>query len=190
MGRFLAFSVLLAFAGLTVVSCQVQFPCNHFLRNFPSLAPLFQHCLCSHENSTDVIPKVATPVSAPRNECESGQKIPGVRYHYGFSCNGPGCDVCPVVNTTVFVCKTDCVYVNGSEVIPIENATYIQVSRNQCRSEYAFPAKQYLVAVGGFECNETWCRQCEDKWIPRYICKRIFSITDNNERILMSSDSR
>ena len=31
--EMVSFSVLLAFAGLTVVSCQVQFPCDHFLRN-------------------------------------------------------------------------------------------------------------------------------------------------------------
>ena len=158
-----------------------HFPSSSFkkLRGLCTFQVLFIYSFCSffitgqcrYENSTDVIPKVATPVSAPRNECESGLKIPGIRYHYGFSCNGPGCDVCPVVNTTVFVCKTDCLYVNSSDVILIENATYIRVPRNQCRSEYAFPAKQYLVAVGGFECNETWCSQCEDKWIPRYICK-------------------
>ena len=149
------------------------FQCAVFT-HFEEICSFFITGQCRYENSTDVIPKVATPVSAPRNECESGQKIPGIRYHYGFSCNGPGCDVCPVVDTTVFVCTTDCLYVNSSEVIPIENATSIRVSRNQCRSEYAFPAKQYLVAVGGFECNETWCSQCEDKWIPRYICKNKF----------------
>ena len=165
------------------------FQCAVFT-HFEEICSFFITGQCRYENSTDVIPKVAKPVSAPRNECESGQKIPGIRYHYGFSCNGPGCDVCPVVNTTVFVCITDCLYVNSSEVIPIENASSIQVPRNQCRSEYAFPAKQYLVAVGGFECNETWCSQCENKWIPRYICKRIrinfsnVSITDKNKRIL------
>ena len=112
------------------------------------------------------------PISVPRNECESGLKIPGIRQQHGVSCSAPGCDVCPVRYVSEFVCKTDCLYVNGSDVILIENATSIRVPRNQCRSEYAFPAaKQYIVAVGGFDCNETWCSQCENKWIIRYICK-------------------
>ena len=87
------------------------------------------------------------PISVPRNECESGLKIPGIRQQHGVSCSAPGCDVCPVRYVSEFVCKTDCVYVNGSDVIPIENATSIRVPRNQCRSEYAFPAKQYLVVL-------------------------------------------
>ena len=175
MGRFFAFSVLLAFAGLTVVSCQVQFPCDHFLRNLPSLAPLFQHCLCRYENSSEVIPIAGPPISVPRSECESGVKIPGILYQNGVSCSAPGCDVCPVKNVSEFVCKPDCLYLNGSDVIPIENATSIRVLPNQCRSEYAFPARQYLVAVGGFECNGTWCSQCENKSTSHYICKRIIS---------------
>ena len=172
MGRFFAFSVLLAFAGFTVVSCQVQFPCDHFLRTFLSWSSLFQHCLCRYENSMNVIPMAGPPISVPRSECESGVKIPGILQQHGVSCNAPGCDVCPVKNVSVFVCKPDCLYLNGSDVILVEDAASIRVPRNQCRSGYAFPAaKQYLVAVEGFECNETWCSQCENKWIPQYMCK-------------------
>ena len=152
------------------MSCQVQFPCDHFLRIFLSLSSLFQHCQCRYENSI----LAGAPISVPRSECESGVKIPGTLHQNGVSCNATGCDECPDRNVSVFVCKTDCRYVNSWDMIEIENATSVRVPPNQCRSEYAFPAaNQYLVAVEGFECNETWCSQCENKWIPSYICKRM-----------------
>ena len=120
----------------------------------------------------DVIPLAGPPISVPRSECESGVKIPGILQQHGVSCNATGCDECPDRNVSVFVCKTDCHYVNSWDMIEIDNATSVQVPRNQCRSRYAFQAaKLYLVADGGFECNETWCNQCENKWILQYMCK-------------------
>ena len=102
--EMVSFSVLLAFAGLTVVSCQVQFPCDHFLRIFLSWSSLFQHCQCQYENSVDVIPLAGPPISVPRSECKSGVKIPGILYQNGVLCNATGCDECPDRNVSEWFC--------------------------------------------------------------------------------------
>ena len=119
------------------------------------------------------LPNVSA-VQVPRNECESGLKIQGVRYQYGTGmqeCNTSGCDNCTEKQEVAFVCKTDCSYVNGSDVMPVENAASVKVPRNQCVSGRTIPAQQYLVADGGYECNETQCKQCENKWKSYHICK-------------------
>lgn len=69
------------------------------------------------------------------------------------------------------MCKTDCHYMNGSDITPVENAATVRVPRNQCESGYAIPAQQYLVAIEGYECPQNQCRQCEDEWRAHYICK-------------------
>ena len=71
----------------------------------------------------------------------------------------------------MFGCVNECQYVNATNVTQVENARPVRVPRNQCESQYAVPAEQYLEAVGGYECNETQCTPCEDTMITNYICK-------------------
>ena len=141
----------------------------------------FQHCECRYGNWTDVIPLEDTPpVAVPRNECESGLKILGVRYQHatgGEQCDSNGCVPCTDRQENTTVCKTDCQYVAGSDVMPVEGVLSVKVPRNQCESGWAIPAQQYLLAVGGYKCNKTSCRVCEDKYNTElYICKYIYNI--------------
>ena len=178
MGQLLVLA-LLVFSGLTLTACQVQFSCDSFLRRFPSLSVFFQHCECHYGNWTDVIPLENTSaLVVPQTECESGLKILGIRYQYATggesSCNSTGCVPCTDRQENATICKTDCQYVTGSDVMPLEGALSVEVPRNQCESGWAIPAQQYLLAVGGYECNQTSCRECEDKWNTQlYICKYI-----------------
>ena len=133
-----------------------------------------EHCQCQYGNWSDLVPQSGVqPIPVNHSECKSGGKAPSVRYQYGHSCDDPGCDVCPVKQEVVFECVSECQYVNNTNVTHIENKTLVRVPESQCESQYAVPAEQYLEAVGGYECNETHCRPCENKTITHYICKNV-----------------
>ena len=177
MGHLYPLAVL-AIACFELAKCQVQFPCDHILRHFPGLSGFFEHCLCQYGDWSDVVPLAHVQlIPVPRNECASGMKnVTGVRYQYGHSCDDPGCDVCPVKQEVMFECVSECQYVNTRNVIHIENARPVRVPQNQCESQYALPAEQYLEAVGGYECDETHCRPCENTTITHFICKLLVSV--------------
>lgn len=170
--------IIAASLAATVTNGQVQFPCNHILRQFPSLSSLFEHCECRYGNWTTVVPHPnTTAVPVDRTLCESGLKIRGVRYRHatgGQQCNTTGsCGDCTDMKEETWACKTDCSYYgNGTDVVVLDGEVVVTVPRNQCRSGKAVPGRQFLLALSGYECNnESICKNCEDKWMDVYVCK-------------------
>ena len=127
MGRSLA-AMLLTQSCFALVQCQVQYPCDSFLRQFPSLSSFFQHCECRYGNGRKLFLSSAVRVS--RSELQ----IPGVSFQHatgGERCTASGCVPCEDRRETAYVCKTDCRYVNGSDVTPVEGAATVRVARRQ-----------------------------------------------------------
>ena len=109
MGCFLAIT-LLAFAGFTVVTCQVQLPCNSVLRQYPSLWIYFQHCECTYSgNFTELVTLAnATIHFVPSNQCESEIAVSARGFEEakgGYECDGEVCVQCAGRWNDTYLCK-------------------------------------------------------------------------------------
>ena len=172
-----------------LVSARVTFPCNHPLRLNPSLSFFFEHCNCNYGEWSEVRPLMNAPaVRTSRQECDTGLKIPiGIRYQLaieGSNCSvdGTECEACVDKQELMYICATTCRYENVSDVRSVVSPETlghtVNVPRNQCESEYVYPAGRYMRALSGYHCIGIRCMPCEDKWEDLYICKTIILICD------------
>ena len=130
---------------------------------------------CRYSNWThDMIPYVnATPVTVPRNHCKSELALFGERRQTaisGYECNGTVCKECQDKRKEGFLCISNCHYSNWTNIIPYVNGTSEMVPRNQCRSELALFGERWQMAISGYECDGTVCKECQDKQEEGYTC--------------------
>ena len=121
---------VLAITNFVVANCQVQFPCDHILHNFPGLSRYFEHCQCRYGDWGDVVPLAHVQlIPVPRNEFKSGMKnSTGARYQHGELCDNPGCDVCPLKQEVVFGCVSACRYVNATNFTHVDQCKCHRIS--------------------------------------------------------------
>ena len=157
-----------AVAWLAVATCQVQLPCDSPLRGFPSLAMFFRHCECVYGEWTDAAPVPnSAPTTVPAHQCRSELAMPAKRWQLatsGYECEN--------ITEETYICLSTCRYSNWTDAVSYVNATTpIRVPRYQCPSEIAFQGERWQIAIAGYQCTGTQCKECEDLREETYMCK-------------------
>ena len=176
MERVVVFATL-ALAWVTVITCQVQLPCDSVLRSFRSLSRFFEHCEpeCRYGNWSDVTPVInATPVAVPFNQCKSELALPGERWQVTVDNTSAGCED---IREESYICISTCRDFTSEETHALHKFALdlyfyppVRVPSSQCRSGLSTASGRRLVVQDGYECRENHCERCPDRLEDIYIC--------------------